>query len=588
MSTAQLRLEPSAITTVPLAPPPPDEGEWVSSTLPDSWRVARRRIYRDGWYRATFALGALPDEPWSIYLPRISMNGAIYLNGGLLGTGGRFGEPLAQRWNDPLRLDVPPGLLRTGQNVVHVLLRTNPSSLGVLFPILAGPTEELRPLENSRRFRQVNASRVLSALLLAGGGLLLVVYLRAGETPITLWFALGSILFGVNAAGFWVRDVPMGTRAWQWLMAVSLWASVLCFLRAANLWIGRRGGLVERLSPFAAAGIAIALAVTSDVDAGMVVGLSATLISALLVYLGVVLLRAGLAGRGTSRRWAILPGAALLLMVAHDAAMLFLPLSVFETFLYPYAVPLGLLLVGAAAVSRYAGALREAATLNRELEQRVADKSAELEKNYRRVADLEAERAVAAERERLMQEMHDGIGGQIVSTLAMVQSRRFTPDGIEEALTDALDDLRMMIESLDPMEGDLGALLGAVRARLERRLERHGLRFDWQVRPVPPIPQFGPAHAGHVLRILQEAITNVVRHAGARTITVSTGTTTDGDGRDATVFLTIADDGRGFDTTSTPGGRGLANMRRRADAVGARLEIASTGSRTELRLSLPM
>jgi signal transduction histidine kinase len=187
-----------------------------------------------------------------------------------------------------------------------------------------------------------------------------------------------------------------------------------------------------------------------------------------------------------------------------------------------------------------------------------------------------------------MQEMHDGIGGQIVSTLAMVQSRRFTPDGIEEALTDALDDLRMMIESLDPMEGDLGALLGAVRARLERRLERHGLHFDWQVRPIPEIPKFGPAQAAHVLRILQEAITNVVRHAGARTITVSTGTTKDGDGRDASVFLTIADDGRGFDVGSTQGGRGLANMRRRADAIGARVEIASTGSGTEIRLSLPM
>jgi signal transduction histidine kinase len=587
MDTAQLRLEPSAITIVPLAPPPLDEGEWTSTTLPDAWRVARRRSHRDGWYRATFTLPALPDEPWSIYLPRISMNGAVYLNGALLGSGGPFGEPLAQRWNDPLRLDVSPGLLRTGENVVHVLLRTNPSSLGVLFPVLAGPTEEVRPLEESRRLRQVHASQILSALLVAGGALLLVLYLRAGETPITLWFALGSILFGLNAAGFWVREIPIGTRAWQWLMAVSLWASVLCFLRATNLWLGRRGGIVERLVPFVAAGIAIALWAASDLGAGLVVGLSATLIFALLVYLGVVLLRAGLAAERTDRRWAILPGAGLLLMVAHDAAMLLLPVNVFETFLYPYAVPLGLLLVGAAAVSRYAGALRETATLNRELEQRVAEKSAELERNYRRVADLEAERAVAAERERLMQEMHDGIGGQIVSTLAMVQSRRFTPDGLEEALTDALDDLRMMIESLDPMEGDLGALLGAFRSRLERRLERHGLRFDWQVRPIPAIPKFGPAHTGHVLRILQEAITNVVRHGGARTITVSTGTT-DGDGRDATVFLVIADDGHGFDVQSTQGGRGLANMRRRADAIGGRIEIASTASGTEIRLSLPM
>jgi signal transduction histidine kinase len=581
---ARLRLERAPAASVPTQPPDLGDGRWTEVSLPDSWRVARRRIHRDGWYRMTFELPELPREPWSIYLPRLSMNAAVYLNGSLVGTGGSFAEPVTQRWNDPLRLDVPVELLRTGENVVHVWLRTNRGSLGILFPIQVGATEQLRPLEEDRRFRQVNASRVLSALVLAAGLLLLTIHLRAGETPVTLWFALGAILFSVNSSGFWVRDLPMSARAWQWLMATSLWASVFCFLRATNHWLGRDGARAERVVLTAAASVAFALAVADDIGAGMVVGLSALCVFTAFVYLGIVLVRAGLGASGARRRWAIVPGAGLLLLVAHDAAMLVGPENVFETFLYPYAVPLALLLVGAAVVGRYAKALREAATLNRELERRVAEKSAELERNYRRLGELEAERAVAAERERLTQEMHDGIGGQLVSTLAMVQSRRFTPTELEEALADSIDDLRMMIESLEPTEGDLAAVLGAIRPRLERRLERHGLHFDWRVQALPALPAFGPVHASHVLRILQEAVTNVVRHAGATTITVRTGAP-NGAAGPAGVFLEIADDGHGFEQPATRG-RGLTNMQRRAEAIGGRLEVTSSDRGTEVRLVL--
>jgi signal transduction histidine kinase len=584
MDRAHLRLEPAEAEAIPAHPPDFGQGEWAPVTLPDSWRVARRRLHRDGWYRLAFEVPELPREPWSVYLPRLSMNAAVYLNGALLGTGGSLAEPLTQRWNDPLRLDVPPGMWRLGENVVHVLLRTNPSSLGVLFPVQVGPTEDLRPLEESRRLRQASASRVLTALVLAAGVLLLTIHLRAGETPVTFWIALGSILFAVNSSGFWVRDPPLSARGWQWLMAASLWASVICFFRATNHWLGRDGSRLERWQLAAAAAVALALVVTDDIGAGMTVGLSALGVFASLVYLGVVLVRAGLGPSGARRRWAILPGAGLLLLVAHDATMLAAPDNIFETFLYPYAVPLGLLLVGAAVVGRYAGALRESATLNRELERRVAEKTAELERNYRRLGDLESDRAVAAERERLTQEMHDGIGGQLVSMLAMVQSRRFTPVELEEALADSIDDLRMMIESLEPTEGDLVAVLGALRARLERRLDRHGLHFEWRVEALPTVPGFGPVQASHVLRIIQEAITNVVRHAQARTITVSTGTSNGAEGRPA-IFLAIADDGRGFAAGSSSG-RGLVNMRRRAAAVGGRLEVTSTEEGTEVRLLL--
>ena len=56
-------------------------------------------------------------------MPRLSMNGAVYVNGLLVGTGGSFNEPVARNWNRPLYFLIPPGVLKDGMNRVHVRVR---------------------------------------------------------------------------------------------------------------------------------------------------------------------------------------------------------------------------------------------------------------------------------------------------------------------------------------------------------------------------------------------------------------------------------------------------------------------------------
>ena len=107
------------------------------------------------------------------------------------------------------------------------------------------------------------------------------------------------------------------------------------------------------------------------------------------------------------------------------------------------------------------------------------------------------------------------------------------------------DEMRLMLDSLDPAENDLLAVLATMRARIEPRLATHGLRIDWQVAPTQPLPDLTPSVVLHVLRIVQEAISNTIRHARAQTITVRTGEMSSG-GRSG-VFVEICDDGCGFD-----------------------------------------
>ena len=215
----------------------------------------------------------------------------------------------------------------------------------------------------------------------------------------------------------------------------------------------------------------------------------------------------------------------------------------------------------------------------------VAEKHHALEESYRQLRAFEKQQAIAEERDRIMQDLHDGLGGHLVSALALVEHNG-QEIAVEQTLRDALDDLRLVIDSLDPAGGDLLVLLGMVRMRIETRLSRQGLHFNWQVQDIPPIPGFGPERALQVLRIVQEAFTNILKHARAHTITVRTGESTNSDGQTNGVYVEIGDDGQGLRTPVR--GRGLGNMQRRAQRIGGILDVTSDTQGTCVRLWLPL
>lgn len=197
---------------------------------------------------------------------------------------------------------------------------------------------------------------------------------------------------------------------------------------------------------------------------------------------------------------------------------------------------------------------------------------------------IERQKLLFVERERLTREMHDGLGGQLVSVLAMVERGLAAPSEVAEGLRRAIDDLRIVIDSLDPTTTDLATSLAKLRARLEPLLRRNGIELKWSIDDAPSLYTFPPEASLHVLRIIQEAVTNTLRHANADSVEVKISCCDDERRR---LHIRIRDDGRGLPQHMGAGGRGIRNMKSRAEELAAELSIEGSNLGTRIELAIP-
>jgi signal transduction histidine kinase len=227
--------------------------------------------------------------------------------------------------------------------------------------------------------------------------------------------------------------------------------------------------------------------------------------------------------------------------------------------------------------------VHEIGNLNAVLQTRVLEKEKELREAFERIRETENQKVLIAERARLTRDMHDGLGSQLVQTLNAVRGGKvLSSDAVETMLTHALEELRMTLDSMEPMEGDLPTILGTLRRRITPALESANIDLHWDVQEVPALldTQSKPLEAKavmHLFRCLQEVFANIIKHAKASQITVHTRFGDQG------VVLSVTDNGRGLGAGFREGGRGLNNIRMRAGMIGASVAWVDRLPGTEVR-----
>jgi signal transduction histidine kinase len=188
------------------------------------------------------------------------------------------------------------------------------------------------------------------------------------------------------------------------------------------------------------------------------------------------------------------------------------------------------------------------------------------------------------EQQRIGSDLHDGLGQDLTGIALMLkgvvsQLRKegsTTHRDVEEVIglvNNAIENTRTLARGLSPVAsggGGLGAALQTLAARIS---ERFGVQVDCHLNFEAPL-RLSDAAAAHVYRIVQEALTNVVRHSGATEVSISLDTA------DGELHLRVDDNGRGFTVTppDRPEGLGLKIMRYRAQMLGGDLSIELAGN----------
>ena len=484
----------------------------------------------------------------------------------------------------PLLVAVDAGQRIAPPREVLVRMQHDVSSYTALTSVWLGPSAALKWRFEARQWLQLHIPAMSGGAFLAVGCFAFFIWLRGKQVPGYGLFALLAVLSFVRALHFYV-DLQVADDWFAWLTVNSLFWLITAVQFLQMLLHGQRQVWLTR-GLFLLSAV-VALATLPGVGKLPNSPLITPLIYPFAMLAGLVVSGVGMRqswGRSQDGMLLALGVAVSTLFGLNDWAIQSNFLDPESWYLGPYANLFNFIVFFHLMHRRYMNALQQVEHSNQALAEKLRAREEELTESYSRLRRVEHKQTVAQERQRLMQDMHDGLGSSLHSALRAIERGQVTEDAVADILRGCIDDLHLTIDSMEPVDADLLLLLATLRYRLGPRLQTAGIALQWGVVDVPPLGWLDPRRALHVLRILQEALTNIFKHTDATSVHVSTGQEADG------VFVRIADNGPGFDPVQAlqSGGKGLANQRRRADAIGARVDWSSSPQGAVTTLWLPL
>jgi len=567
-----------------------DRGEMRAVTLPD-FVPSRGSMNEPAIFTGHVAWSARENaRAWSVYLPRFT-NGVVVLVNGVEILDSRR-DPAANRSDRaaPEIAVIPASLLRDGDNEVTVQLFVWGPIPGFLDRIYAGPDETLRPYYEWRTLLFITLPIMFSAWQGILAVILIVMWaMRRGEAAYGV-LAVAMALGATQAFMPTAIDQPAFPEVSATLLASAPLESA-CVLAFGILFFTRKWPRLLGPLIFLPGVIMVLIGVFGDPYAirqsFLVLGIPA--LAAHLVILGIIVAWSEMRKQDAP---SLLLGCAVTIVLTtltHDMLQVARLIPDHRIFYTRISYSAMLVAIGIGLTWRFAQALNRVDGFAAHLAIQLREAEEKLKASFAREQERERAAALARERARLMRDLHDGLGGQLVSIVALSE-RDTAGAGIGDAARAALKDLRLVIDSMDDIGGDLMLALASWRDRAAAQLRPHEIALDWHAVPpgLPVYPSLRPSHVIQIVRILDEAVTNAVKHANARRIGVSIETVKAADGERG--CITISDDGKGFalDGAARPASRGLRNMKNRAARCGAELELSSGGDGTTVRLQLPL
>ncbi len=567
--------------------PPVADAAWRAQQLPDVRRRPGAALISDAggyemrWYRLHVPSGG---EAMALYMPRL-----VTLSAAVLVRTPEGWQPLLdnqhverEQWVQPLWLPLP-GAGAQGLELV-VALPVPTGSYHAVSRIFVGPREVLEKRWQWRVRMQTVLPQAVSLTLAVLGMFALLLWLRRPDEVIYNLFGLGAVAWFLRNLHYYVSlpTSPWAQDWFWWLTHASLAWVMLTALLFALRFASRRYRRLEY-------GLMAAVALVSVLSMPLWLRRLDMVVLQYAVTATVAAVGTGwLCWLAWRERQAELRSMALALVVgiaigAHDLAVLAGWAWPEHVSLMPIATLIVMLSFLHAVQRRYVGTVEQVKAENSQLQVNLDEQVSVLQMQNAQLREAERQQALLLERQRIMADMHDGLGSSLLSALVAVEQGSMSHEKVVEVLRECVDDLRLVIDSLEPVGHDLVSLLATMRYRLGKRLQIGGLKLEWDVQDLPPLAWLEPPDALHVLRLMQEALNNVLKHAGASRVRMVTRH------HGSYVEIRVEDDGAGFDLQTIQHGRGLKSQIKRAQRLGGKLRIDSQpGLGTRLSLRLPV
>ncbi len=545
------------------------------------------------WIRIEFDWHSVADAntTWAVYLPYLVAGGKLWINGSPLADVPSTTSTMHARWERPFLLPVPAESLHDGTNELLVRPAIDTDSRSTRFSrVVIGALDELLPLYERRLFWTRTMPQITTVVCLLVAGFVLFIWWRRRSEVLYGLFGLAAALWGVRTLTFVVELLP--TRQWDLWRLIVLCATI-GFVVVLALFTLRLSSVhkpwVERLflSYWLAGPLLLVMLGTAAEP------LVNRLWTGGLIPIGIAMMVVALRTVWHQRtaRSAALPlalGIALLAGI-HDWLTVWHPNVVGHLvpqwagdriFLLYHAANFLLLTMGGLLTLRFIETVSDLEQLNATLEARVADRERALAANYEQLAALQRERAAAEERQLIMRDLHDGLGSRLFTSLLRVERGDMNEAQIASVLRDCIADMRLTLDALASQSSDVGSALANFMFRWETLLRAADVQPHWDIDTGLDAHDLAPHDALQLLRIAQEALTNVLKHAQATQVEVRLAR------HDDELLLEIEDNGAGLAGRPAPHSHGIPNMQSRAARLGGRIELRSSDRGTCVALHL--
>lgn len=566
----------------------PDRLPFIAS-LPHEWEEGLGGFEGVAEYRMRFATPA-GNELLAVYVPRACSTLEVFVNGELVGSGGRMEAPYPRNCYYPNLFALPRQLLNVGENDLVVRLaghRYGEASTrqrsSRLSPVQVGPLAVLQEEYESRYFWNITMGQIIAVCVLIFGLAIFGLWLARRRDRYLLYFALFAIGWAALTARLFTRLSFGSFWFTEAFIAFAFYPVVSFGMLFLMRLLGRRWRWMDWGLVLQSVLLAVLLAATPR-EQLLQVSTAAYLFGAVEI-LACFTAFLVLAWR-THRMDFWLVGAILLhsivilgLEMAQQYELLPLP----RVTLGHFTMPLVFAAISIRLIQLFVRALGEAETLNRELEQRVVAKSQEIERNWQQIAELRTAQATQDERRRIASDLHDDLGAQLL-TIVQASQRGSEPERVAGMARQALEEMRLSVRG---MTGHVTAAEDALadwRAEMVTRVTDAGLQAEWRADDPPPGLILPARMHVQLTRILREAISNAIRHSGGTRCAVRIAF------ERGALRLEVQDDGRGLPAPSTSQrGHGLPNIERRVRHLGGEHRFASPpGAGTLLVVRVPL